>query len=67
MNAQTNNPDLYAFVVTGSEHNPFFRKVGAAWKNAKGGFGVRLDALPLDGQIVLLPPQERETDSSASA
>lgn len=54
----TNKPDLYAYTVTGSEEKPFFTRIGAAWKNKKGGYGIRLEALPVNGEIVLLPPKD---------
>ena len=53
-----NKPDLYAYTVTGSEEKPFFTRIGAAWKNKKGGYGLRLEALPVNGEIVLFPPKE---------
>lgn len=53
-----NKPDLYAYTVTGSEEKPFFTRIGAAWKNKKGGYGIRLEALPVNGEIVLFPPKE---------
>jgi hypothetical protein len=53
-----NKPDLYAYTVTGPQDKPFFTRIGAAWKNKKGGYGIRLEALPVNGEIVLLPPKE---------
>ena len=41
-----NSPSLIAYAVnelTGKKH---FTKIGAAWPNAKGGFGIRLDGSP---------------------
>ncbi len=60
MSNETKRPDLYAYVVTGTQDNPFYTKIGAAWKNKKDGYGVRLDALPVGGEIVLFPPKEHE-------
>lgn len=57
---QKNSPTLIAYAVNESSGKSHFTKIGAAWPNAKGGFGIRLDALPVGSEIVLLPPQERE-------
>lgn len=56
--SSTNKPDLYAYIVTGSEQKPFFTRIGAAWKNKKGGYGIRLEAFPVNGEIVLFPPKD---------
>ena len=60
----TNNnskPTLKAFVVSESgDGKSFFNEIGAAWANSKGGFNLRLHALPVNGEIVLLPPTEKE-------
>lgn len=55
-----NRPELIAYAVSRSGEKSRFREIGAAWPNTKGGFGLRLFAYPVDGEIVLLPPQERE-------
>jgi len=36
-----------------------FSDIGAAWPTAKGGFTVRLNALPVGDTILLLPFTER--------
>jgi len=52
-------PELIAFVATeGKDEKSFFHRIGAAWANSKGGYSIRLDALPVNGEIVLLPPKE---------
>jgi hypothetical protein len=58
-------PDLNAFVVTGTKENPFYTKIGAAWANKAGGYGLRLDALPVTGEIVLFPPKEKAESEQA--
>lgn len=57
MSNQKKRPDLNAYVVTGTAENPFYTKIGGAWKNKLGGYGIRLDALPIGGEIVLFPPK----------
>lgn len=60
MSNQKKTPDLHAYVVTGTAENPFYTKIGAAWINRKGGYGITLDALPVNGKIVLFPPKEKD-------
>lgn len=39
----------------------FWTRVGAAWPAKNGnGFNIQLDAVPLDGRIVLLPATEKK-------
>ncbi|MDH5677975.1 MAG: hypothetical protein OEZ28_05105 [Nitrospinota bacterium] len=59
MKSDNNKPDLYAYMVTGTAKKPFYTKIGAAWKNSKGGYGIRLDAYPAGGEIVLFPPKDK--------
>jgi hypothetical protein len=55
-------PALLAYVVkdpTGAQEKAVWVRIGAAWAfNNKPGYTVRLDALPLDGRIVLVEPAE---------
>ncbi len=60
MSNESKKPDLHAYVVTGPEDKPFYTKIGAAWKNKVNGYGLRLDALPVNGEIVLFQPKEPE-------
>ena len=55
------SPDLIAYAVTGTDDSPFYNKIGAAWKNKKGGYGIKLSALPINGELVLFPPKD-DTD-----
>ena len=68
MSTSTNNaPALIAYQVTTSKdgNKNFWHRIGGAWPNSKGGFQIRLNAVPLSGEIVLLPPAEtnEETDT----
>ena len=38
----------------------FYTKIGAAFNVEKGGISVALNALPIDGNLVLFPPKEKE-------
>ena len=56
-------PELIAYVAKeGKDEKSFFTRIGAAWSNAKGGYNIRLDALPVGGEIVLLPPKEQDKE-----
>lgn len=55
-------PDMNVFVVTGTAEKPFYTKIGGAWKNKLGGYGIRLECLPVNGEIVLFPPREDEVE-----
>jgi len=57
-------PALIAYAVTENAGKSHFTRIGAAWPNTKGGFGIRLDALPVAGEIVLLPPREDEQEAA---
>lgn len=69
-NPTTNQPAaeanyLVAYAVRSFGKGPntkeAWTRVGAAFPHKKGGPGLtlQLDCLPLDGRIVLLPPQEK--------
>ncbi len=58
MSEKTTRPDLKAFAVTNTGDKSYFTEIGAAWKNTKGGYHIRLNALPVTAEIILLPPKE---------
>lgn len=60
MSENGNTPDLYAYAVSKEADKPHYTRIGAAWANAKGGYGVRLNALPVNNEIVLFPPREND-------
>ena len=53
-----NKPALIACSVKLNDgDNPIWTRIGAAWAHKKGsGFSIQLDALPLEGRIVLVAP-----------
>ncbi len=53
-------PDLVAYQVSKSGDKSFYNRIGAGWTNSKGGAKVKLDAFPVNGEILLLPPKERD-------
>ena len=55
-----NKPDFEVFVSQDyvgqdGDDKAYYTKVGAAWKVAKDGISIRLQALPVDGDLVLFP------------
>jgi hypothetical protein len=56
----TKQPTLIAYTVKdrGEGRKGYWLKIGGAWPHDSGnGFTVQLDALPLDGRIVLTEPR----------
>ena len=51
-------PALIAYSVKlNDEDTAIWTRIGAAWPHKKGpGFSIQLDALPLEGRIVLVAP-----------
>lgn len=43
----------------GNDGKTHWTKIGVAFPRDKGGYSVKLDALPLDGEILLAVPRER--------
>jgi len=64
--AQGNKPH-YAVYVTreGSDGKNFYTRIGSAWRVANDGISIRLDALPVNGEMVCFPPREREQEDGA--
>lgn len=42
------------------EGKTFWMKLGAAWENENGSISLFLDALPVNGKIVLMRPKPRD-------
>jgi hypothetical protein len=58
----TKRPDFICYTVRESGESKFWTRVGAAW-SCKGGYSVQLDALPVNGKVVL---QEPKADDQAA-
>lgn len=58
--SNANKPALIAYQVTDGKEKSYWSRVGAAWENKSGGYQIRLDSLPLSGEIVLMPPQQQD-------
>lgn len=66
MSTQTQNiPALIAYQAITSGEKTYWRRIGAAWANKKHGFQVKLDALPVNGELVLLPPSDQHDRGDA--
>lgn len=54
-------PKYEAFISKqNADDKSFYTKVGAAWEVAKGGISIQLDAVPVDGRLVLFPVREKK-------
>lgn len=53
-------PDYRVVISRESNGKTYYTEVGAAWLVAKDGISIQLNALPVDGKMVLFPVQ---TDS----
>lgn len=65
----SNKPTHSAFQVreyeAGGQKKSFWTKIGSVWPHGDGqGFKVKLDCLPLDGEIVIRPVKERGDDEA---
>lgn len=49
----------------GESRKGYWVAIGSAWTNKDGSFNIRLDALPLDGEIVVRPRKEGEAKPEA--
>jgi len=52
-------PDYEVFVSQKNGDRTWYTKVGAAWHVANDGLSIKLQALPIDGNLVLFPPKEQ--------
>lgn len=58
---EAHGPSHTAYVVRNIGEKSYFDRIGAAWENADGnGFTIRLNALPLTGEIVIRKPKSDE-------
>lgn len=62
----TNSPTHSVFLVkdlpsAGEEKKGFWTKIGAAWEHKDGkGLNIILDAVPVDGRLVVRKREEKE-------
>lgn len=55
-------PDYEVFTSrdSGDGETQRYTKIGAAWKVAKDGISIKLDALPITDSVVIFPVREKE-------
>lgn len=66
----TTKPTLIAYTVKNRAKNQsaIWTRIGAAWPHGTGpGFSIELEAFPVDGRIVLMPPKAEEANASEEA
>ncbi len=64
----SNKPNFNAYAIkdAGRGKKSFWTKIGGAVPHEKGqGLTIQLDALPIDGRIILMPPKP-EDDTNAT-
>ena len=47
----------------GDNKKAFWARIGSAWTNRDGSLTLRLDALPISGEIVIRPRKADEPDA----
>ena len=65
----TTTPTHTCFTVRerGQDRKAFWARIGSAWVNKDGSFNLQLDALPIDGKIVLRLRKANENDGTEVA
>lgn len=55
---------MIAYVITkrevGGEEKSFWNRIGVAFRNKDGSYNIRLDALPVSGELHIREPKEDE-------
>jgi hypothetical protein len=64
----TKKPAFNAYAVTGESKQAFWTRIGSAWQHQHGeGFNIELNALPVNGRIVLMPPKADDSTDAEVA
>ena len=68
-NQETSSPDFAVYTVKERQgQDPFWLRIGAAWINKdEKGYNLQLDALPLNGRLVLRVPKPKEEEEQKPA
>jgi hypothetical protein len=57
----TNKPSHVAYQVRDGKDTGFWTRIGVAWTSRDGkGFVIQLNAIPLDGKIILRVPEPKD-------
>jgi hypothetical protein len=55
-----------AFVISeGKDDKKYWRQIGAAFENRDGSINVKIDAFPINGELQLRIPQERDENADS--
>ena len=58
-------PTHRVYTVRGEGEDAFWTRIGSAWPHKDGkGFNLQLDALPVDGRLVLREPSAEDEQKS---
>jgi hypothetical protein len=58
-------PAFIAWTVTGEGKQAYWTRIGSAWPQSRGeGFNIDLQALPVNGRIILMPPKAEQEAGS---
>ena len=60
--SNTNGPKYHVFTSEkGKDDKNYYTKVGAAWPlKDRDGLSIKLEALPVNGELVLFPPKAKD-------
>lgn len=62
----TKKPTHIAYAVTGEGKHAFWTRIGSVWPHQHDeGFNIELNALPVNGRIVLMPPKAEDSIEGA--
>lgn len=66
---QPSKGNLRVFTVTGEKDKAFWTRIGTAFPlKEKAGYQLKLNALPIDGKLILLEPKDApQTDAAQDA
>lgn len=66
MTEQTNRPSFRLYTVTGEGDHTRWTDIGVVWRTRDGkGFTLSLNALPLNGRIVMREAKPKEEEAAA--
>ena len=58
--AKGKTPDYRVLVSRQNGDKNYYTEVGSGWNVAKDGISIQLNALPVDGKLVLFPRKDGE-------
>jgi hypothetical protein len=65
--SNTTHLNAYAVKERGNDEKAFWTRIGRAWPHKSGiGFNIELEALPIGGKIVLMPPKASKTSDETA-